>query len=161
MRPDQPPKNHLDPKAILVWRINAALGALPMLAGVVFVTLVLRRVDRVPDWVGPTLIGLALVWAAWEIGPLPVLRWRTWRYDIGEREVDLQRGWLTHTRTLVPMARIQHVDTARGPIQRRFGLASVVLYPAAGANEIPALNEATAAVAREHIAALANVREEL
>jgi membrane protein YdbS with pleckstrin-like domain len=92
---------------------------------------------------------------------MPALRWRTWRYGIGEREVDLQRGWWTRTRTLVPMARIQHVDTARGPLQRRFGLASVVLYTAAGANEIPALDEATAAAARERIASLANVREDL
>ena len=161
MSPDQPPPNHLDPKAVPLWRINAALGMLPLLAGAAVVALVLRQLPRVPEWLGPTLVALALVWAVWEIGPMPALRWRTWRYGIDDREVDLQRGWWTRTRTVVPMARIQHVDTARGPLQRHFGLASVVLYTAAGANEIPALDEASAAAAREQIAALANVREDL
>jgi membrane protein YdbS with pleckstrin-like domain len=100
----------------------------------------------------PTVAG---VW------PYPDLLWRHWRYEIGEAEVDLQRGWLTTTRTLIPMARIQHVDTRRGPLQRRFGLASVVLYTAAGASEIPALADAVADATRDRIAALANVQEDL
>ncbi len=161
MTPDQPPPNHLDPRAVSLWRINAALGALPPLAGAAFAAFLLGRFDRVPAWVGSALVGLAVALAIWEIGPMPALRWQTWRYAIGEREVDLQRGWWTRTRTVVPMARIQHVDTARGPLQRHFGLASVVFYTAAGANEIPALDEATAAAARERIASLANVREDL
>lgn len=161
MTPDEPPPNQLDPRAIPLWRINAAAGVLPPLAGAAFAAFLLGRTDRLPPWVGPVLVAVAVAWAVWEVGPMPALRWRTWRYAIGEREVDLQRGWWTRTRTIVPMARIQHVDTARGPLQRRFGLASVVLYTAAGANEIPALDEATAAAAREKIAALANVREDL
>ena len=48
--------------------------------------------------------------------------------EVRDGEVDLQRGVLVRTRTLIPMARIQHVDTRRGPLERRFGLATVVLY---------------------------------
>ena len=100
-------------------------------------------------------LAVAGVWLAAE------LLWRHWRYEIGEVEVDLQHGWLTITRTLIPMTRIQHVDTRRGPLQRRFGLASVILYTAAGASEIPALADAVADAARDRIAALANVQEDL
>lgn len=158
---EQPLLHHLDRRAVALWRLNALLSAVPLLIGGVLVAGILARFDRVPNWIGPAIVGVAIAWAVWEVGPMPALRWRMWRYAIGEREVDLQRGWWTRTRTIVPMARIQHVDTARGPLQRRFGLASVVLYTAAGANEIPALDESTADAARERIAALANVREDL
>ena len=95
------------------------------------------------------------------VWPYPDLLWRQWRYEIGDVEVDIQRGWLTTTRTLIPMARIQHVDTTRSPLQRRYGLASVVLYTAAGSNEIPALADAVAESVRYRIAALANTRDDV
>ena len=59
------------------------------------------------------------------------------------------------------MARIQHVDTTRSPLQRRYGLASVILYTAAGANEIPALADPVAESVRFRIAALANTRDDV
>lgn len=92
---------------------------------------------------------------------LPELRWRRWRYEIREGEVDLQHGVLWVVRTLVPFARIQHVDTRSGPLQRRFGLATVVFYTAAGPNRIPELSAPVAAEVRERIAALTRERDEL
>lgn len=161
MTADQPPANRLDPRAVTVWRLGALLGAVPLVAGTFAVAWVLSRLEWGPEWVGPLLVALTVAWQAAEVGLLPAMRWRTWRYAIGETEVDLQRGWWTQRRTVVPMARIQHVDTASGPLQRRFGLADVVFYTAAGANAIPALDLATATAARERIAALASVREDL
>jgi membrane protein YdbS with pleckstrin-like domain len=75
--------------------------------------------------------------------------------------VDIQRGVLTITRTRVPMTRIQHVDTRRGPLEQRFGLATVILYTAAGANEIPALDLAVADIVRDRIATLANTHDDV
>ncbi len=65
------------------------------------------------------------------------------------------------TRTLVPMARVQHVDTRRGPLQRRLGLSTVVFYTAAGPNEIPQLASGTAAEVRDRIAELTREADEL
>lgn len=154
---DRPPKYHLDPRARELWRISGLIetAATAVVAGVIVV--VLNRFD---------LLSAALLWGGWAVlvavaalgvWPVPDLRWRRWRYEIGETEVDLESGWLTVTRTKIPMTRIQHVDTRRGPLQRRFGLANVVLYTAAGQNEIPALADRVAAEARDRIAALANV----
>ncbi len=158
---DAPPANRLDPRARILWRVEAALGAIPVLAFAGIVWLVLERSGRGPWWAGPAIAAAALLWQAWEVAVHPDLRWRVWRWDVGEAEVDLLSGWWTRTRTVVPMARIQHVDTRRGPLERRFGLATVVLWTAAGANAIPALPEADAAALRERIASLANVREDL
>jgi membrane protein YdbS with pleckstrin-like domain len=94
-------------------------------------------------------------------GVIPDLRWRRWRYEIREDEVDLQRGIVWVSRTLVPLGRIQHVDTQSGPLQRRFGLATVVFYTAAGPNQIPELSAPVAAQVRERIAELTREQDEL
>ena len=95
------------------------------------------------------------------VGLLPTLLWRRWRYEIRPLEIDLQRGLVQVTRTLVPMTRVQHVDTRRGPLQRRLGLATVVFYTAAGPNEIPQLAQKTAAEVRDRIAELTRTADEL
>ena len=92
---------------------------------------------------------------------VPDLRWRRWRYEIRDEEVDLQRGIIWVSRTLVPLARIQHVDTQSGPLQRRFGLATVVFYTAAGANQIPELSAPVADEVRDRIADLTREQDEL
>lgn len=158
---DAPPPNRLDPRARMLWRVEAALGAIPALAIAVVAWVALARTERGPWWLGPAIVALVALWQAWEIVVRPNLCWRVWRWHVGEAEVDLLSGWWTRTRTVIPMARIQHVDTRRGPLERRFGLATVVLWTAAGANAIPALPVADAAALRERIAALANVHEDL
>jgi membrane protein YdbS with pleckstrin-like domain len=122
--------------------------------------ILIRIAGAPPAWI--IGIGAVSVLAtATSIWPIPSLQWRFWRYEIGEQEVDLQRGWLVVTRTLIPMAQIQHVDTRRGPLERRFGLASVVLHTAAGASEIPALDDEVAGEVRDRIAGLANLNQQL
>ena len=73
----------------------------------------------------------------------------------------LRHGTLRITRTLVPMLRVQHVDTTQGPIDQALGLATVVVHTAAGATTIPALEEAHAGRLRDHIATLARTADEL
>jgi uncharacterized protein len=94
-------------------------------------------------------------------GLVPELRWRRWRYEVRDEEIDLRHGTVTVTRTLVPMLRVQHVDTTRGPLDQVLGLATVVVHTAAGATTIPALGEGDAERLRDRIAALARTPDEL
>jgi membrane protein YdbS with pleckstrin-like domain len=155
------PAERLDPRAKTLWRLTGALGALPLLVGGAFASWVLLRVADVPLLPGILpLLGAFVLFAALA-SVVPDLRWRRWRYEIRDDEVDLQRGILWVGRTLVPLARIQHVDTRSGPLQRRFGLATVVFYTAAGANSIPELSAPVAAEARDRIAELTREQDEL
>lgn len=156
-----PPREHLDPRARTLWRISGLLGAVPMALVAAAAAYGATRVELVPTWVAVAAVVAVAALAAFGVWPYPDILWRTWRYEIGEAEVDLQHGWWTVTRTLIPMARIQHVDTRRGPLQRRFGLASVVLYTAAGASEIPALADHVASQARDRIASLADTEDDI
>jgi membrane protein YdbS with pleckstrin-like domain len=92
---------------------------------------------------------------------LPLLRWRSWRYELRDEELDLLRGAVVVRRTLIPMTRIQHVDTTRNLVGDMFGLTSVVVHTAAGSNDIPALRPAEAEAIRDRIAQLARRPDEL
>jgi len=155
------PAERLDPRAKTLWRITGVLNTLPLLVGAGFASWALLRLADRSFLVGslPVLVVLAL--AVLSVAVIPDLRWRRWRYEIRPDEVDLQRGIFWIARTLVPLARIQHVDTRQGPLQRRFGLATVVFYTAAGPNQIPELSTPVAADARDRIAELTTEQDEL
>ena len=155
------PAERLDPRAKTLWRITGALNTLPLLVGAAFGGWALMRLADRSLLVGvlPVLAVLTLV--VLSVGVMPGLRWRRWRYEIRTDEVDLQRGIFWVARALVPLARIQHVDTRPGPLQRRFGLATVVFYTAAGPNQIPELSTPVAAGVRDRIAELTTEQDEL
>ncbi len=155
------PAERLDPRAMTLWRITGILNVLPLLVGACIATLALVRLGDVSFFfaVLPVLAVLAL--GVVVVGVAPGLRWRRWRYEIRPDEVDLQRGILWIGRTLVPLVRIQHVDTRQGPLQRQFGLSTVVFYTAAGPNQIPELSTPVAAGVRDRIAALTGEQDEL
>lgn len=155
------PSQRLDPRARQLWRVEGLISSAFLLIPAIGATWVLWRL------VGASLPVRAIPVALWVLSAVvavlitPGVRWRRWRYDIGEAEVDLQRGVLFVTRTLVPLARVQHVDTQQGPIERGMGLADVVFYTAAGPNRIPALARETAEHVRDRIAQLTREHDEL
>jgi len=155
------PAERLDLRAITLWRITGLLNLLPLLVGAGLAGWALTRFGGVSLFVALLPVLAVLVLGIVVVGVAPVLRWRRWRYEIRPDEIDLQRGILWVGRTLVPLARIQHVDTRQGPLQRRFGLSTVVFYTAAGPNQIPELSALVAAEVRDRIAVLTGEQDEL
>jgi membrane protein YdbS with pleckstrin-like domain len=107
--------------------ITGALTALPIVVGLA-AALVLANVDGWPARIG---IGLALLTAGalagWGMGRA---RWRRTRWMLDERGLSVQRGLIWRKEVLVPRTRVQHLDLERGPIERRFGLATLVVHTA-------------------------------
>lgn len=155
------PSEKLDPRARRVWTIGDLLVAAVLTAmawGVTYTLWRLLAFDRMATFVVPAAFGAALV--AWAF-IRPEIEFRQWRFEIRDDEVDLLHGVVIRTRQVVPMSRIQHVDTRRGPLQRRYGLATVQFFTAAGAMEIPQLSVGRAEQVRDQIAALAKVHDDL
>lgn len=92
---------------------------------------------------------------------LGVLRYRRWRYELRDEEIDLLRGAVVVTRTLIPIVRVQHVDTRRTWLADQIGVQAVVIHTAADSHEIPALTPGEAAAIRDRIALLARQPDEL
>jgi len=159
MDPTGTPANRLDPRAKTVWRIYAAVsGAIALVAGVAFIAAMIGLGLRSMAW-GLLLIGIIAVTIAWMTVAVELM-YRRWRWEITDVEVRLQSGLIIVKRTVIPMARIQHVDTSQGPLLRTFGLSEVHVSTAAGAHKIPMLADEDAAGIRDRIAALAQVTDD-
>jgi membrane protein YdbS with pleckstrin-like domain len=155
------PSEQLDPRSRQVWMIGNLAGAVISTAIVAVILFLLDRwLEFSAGWVIGVPATLFLAQVAWAF-VRPEIEFRQWRYEIRVDEVDLLHGVITRTRQVVPMSRIQHVDTERGPLQRRYGLATVKFFTAAGAMEIPQLSAERADAVRDQIAALAKVHDDL
>lgn len=140
--------------------VSGLLWAVPLLIGGMVVSAAIAGSDA-PGWTAWAL-RLAVLAVAVSGGLLwPLLRWRTWRYEVRDDEIDLLRGALVVTRTLVPMTRVQHVDTQRNPVADLFDLRTVNVHTAAGSHDIPALRPAEASAIRDRIALLARTPDDL
>jgi membrane protein YdbS with pleckstrin-like domain len=159
-QPRPQPRERLDPRAVRAWRVDGVLSFAGWLVLAVGAGVLLWWLD-LPSYVVALPLLLALVAGVVHIWLVPSVRWRHWYYAVTEREIDLQHGLLVVTRTLVPMTRVQHVDTRQGPILRRYGLATVQIATAAGVQEIPALAVEHAEALRDRIAAFAGVADDV
>jgi hypothetical protein len=115
-------EHRLEPRVRYVWVLQALVSAL-VFGAVVGVPAVVFFGEPL---LGPAVFSLFAVVGA----SLAYFRYRTWRYEVREDSLFLERGVFTHTRTVVPYVRIQHVDASRGPLERGFGLATTVVYTA-------------------------------
>jgi membrane protein YdbS with pleckstrin-like domain len=157
----QPPREELDRKARTIWFINNLIAAIIATGFATAIMIVIHIWGHLGlTWTVAVPVAVAIVLSAYAWLD-PLVRYRIWRFEIREDEVDLQHGFFTRTRQLVPMSRIQHVDTRQGPLDRHYKLASVIFYTAAGAMSIPALSVIRAAEVRRQIASLAKVHDDL
>jgi hypothetical protein len=61
------------------------------------------------------------------------------RYRLTDRFLQVMRGWMFHTDTIVPLVRVQHLDVTRGPLDKMFGTATLVVHTAGTHNSIVTL----------------------
>lgn len=84
----------------------------------------------------------------------PVGRYLVHRWEVTDEAVYTVSGVLEREWRLVPITRIQTVDTARGPLERMLGLATLRIRTAshAGSSDVPGLPAGTAADLASHLA---------
>ncbi|MCL6570749.1 MAG: PH domain-containing protein [Bacillus sp. (in: Bacteria)] len=153
------PQKRISKQALKVWKISAViLVVIGWLINAVAIFLV--NSFEGPDWVWMILIVLGVIFTFLHIFLFPSLRWRQWRYEVREEEIEIAQGIFIRTRTLIPMIRVQHVDMVQGPLLRKYQLASVIINTAATKHEIPALDESEAEELRFFISKLARVADE-
>lgn len=153
------PKYNIAFEAIKAWRITASIYIIGLwiliIAG--FVVTTIFDVSFIYASIG---LGIGIICIYFFVFLIPKLRYRRWRYEIFEQEIYIQHGILIVTRTIIPMIRVQHVDTQQGPILKRYHLATVSISTAATTHEIPALREEDASNLRDRISTLARVDED-
>ncbi|MFF3496055.1 PH domain-containing protein [Streptomyces sp. NPDC002795] len=128
-------------------------------------------------WLVPLTVALGVLlamfvgpgWTAFAVLPLALLawgwvmlgrNWRSWRYAERADDLLISRGVLWHQETIVPYGRMQLVEVTSGPLERKFGLASLQLHTAAAATDatIPGLVPAEAERLRDRLTELGEAR---
>ena len=145
------PRRRLARNARWVWRADQAFAWSVVLAATIVAS---RLLDFSPAFALLPLIGLAV-----GVSVVPELRWRRWRWDVRPDAIEIRHGTLTVRHTLVPMLRVQHVETTSDIVEQQLDLANVVVHTAAGSHKIPLLTLGDAAELRDRIAALAGTAD--
>lgn len=83
---------------------------------------------------GDTLPIAVILLAVLVVAIAPGRIYRRLRYRLDPRLLQVVRGWLFHTDTIVPLVRVQHLDVVRGPFDKMFGTASLVVHTAGTLN---------------------------
>ena len=102
-------------------------------------------------WLLALVAALAIGCAAWVIHrQVPAITWAE-----GAEELVVRRGRMFRTLVSVPYGRLQFVDVQSGPLERRFGMATVELHTASpqSGGQIPGLPTAEAEALRERLTA--------
>jgi membrane protein YdbS with pleckstrin-like domain len=103
-----------------------------------------------------TVAVFAVVWGWWLIDR----NYASWGYAEREDDLLVAHGWMFRRLVVVPYGRMQFVDVTAGPVERKFGLATLQLHTAAAATDatIPGLPPDEAARLRDRLAALGEAR---
>lgn len=150
--PDAPqrlrePAHQVSERAPAYWRTSEAIGAVIWLAiavgAVVTAVLVPTGWWTWLIWVAVVLLVLAPVPG---LTFVPRIRFRIHRWEVTDIAVHVRHGWLTVVDEIVPLSRVQTVDSTQGPLMRRFGLRTVKVSTAssAGTVQIACLDDALA-----------------
>lgn len=120
----------LPPQARTLFLLGGIIGWLVVGIVTLIPTGVLASTSAMPRPVGAaialTLLVLLPAFGAW----LAVKKYRHTRWRLDASGFALRRGRLWQRDTRVPISRVQHLDLKRGPLERRFGLATLVVHTA-------------------------------
>jgi membrane protein YdbS with pleckstrin-like domain len=124
----------LDPRSIQVQRIagwiSTAIVGAASLAGV---SIALLATDDMPAWLRGLLPFLWLagtILLAAHAHRWPVLDYRHTSYRVDGLGIEIRRGVYWRVVIHVPRSRVQHTDVSQGPVERRYGLGTLVIYTA-------------------------------
>lgn len=165
------PTRKLDKRITRVWRLSAIINVVFWSLICMSPTLIAQAVVSAPgsadaDYavglaIANSILGLlAVVAFIVFVVVVPKIRWIQWSFEVYDQEIDIHKGIFWKKRIIIPLIRVQNVDTRQGPILRANGLASFTVATAAGQHEIPGLQVQEADALRDHVAVLARIAQE-
>ncbi len=116
---------HLPARGAKLAALSGAIGfAIPMAIGLGVLS---QLVELATPWlVAPIAAVAGAAFGAW----LGIKRHRRTLWKLDEQGFALQRGRWWQTESRVPISRVQHLDLKRGPMERAFKLATLVIHTA-------------------------------
>jgi membrane protein YdbS with pleckstrin-like domain len=135
-------ERQLDPRHIAVQRLIGWIFS-TWIAGATLIVLLIAWLARVTAIGSFThsrslvwLAGTGLLWIAgnaalaWHFQRWPRISYRHTSYRVDRLGIEIRRGVFWRSVTNVPRTRVQHTDVSQGPLERRYGLGTLVIYTA-------------------------------
>jgi len=113
-------------------------------------------------WIGWTLIGIiiiTIVTSIWSIIFRPFLLYRNTRYEVDEEFLQIKSGALFEKHELIPMTKIQSVETKQGPMMRKYNLYGISVTTMGDTHSIAGLSKSRAMEVKSLIARYAKIKE--
>ena len=151
-------ERRLDPRVIQLdrtigWIVTAVISFGLFIAG----TSTLIAASSWPPW---AMAAVAAIWfggtagLGWWLQVWPAISYRYASYIVDASGMEIREGVVWRTVTNVPRSRVQHTDVSQGPLERRFGIATLVIHTAgtdAAVVSLHGLTHETALAIRDHL----------
>jgi membrane protein YdbS with pleckstrin-like domain len=149
----------LDPRHVTVERISGWI-AFGVIAGPTFIGLLIANLVA-PLSLDVRLAGVAAWvfvagWLAWGAQIWPPIAHRYASYRVDDEGIEIKRGVVWRRILSIPRSRIQHTDVSQGPLERSYGLGTLVIYTAGTEHarvHLPGLDHRVALRIRDHLLA--------
>lgn len=160
MEPPPPlePLELLDPRVIPLQRITGGIfTAVIAMVSLVALGINLLVEDDAFGWtwlLRPAVWLVLVVLFAWHSYRWPARAYQHTSYRVDDQGIEIRRGVYWRLVINVPRSRVQHIDVSQGPIERRYGLGTLVIYTAGTDHakvELEGLEHGRALRIREHL----------
>jgi hypothetical protein len=142
----------VDLQSVVGWLVWAVLTPL-LLLGVVIAVVAASLPAGIKALLFVAWIAITVV-LAWLAHKWPPIEYRYIRYRIDAQGIEIRMGVVWRTVISVPRSRVQHIDVAQGPLERRYSLASLSIYTAGtefAKVDLPGLRYGRALRIRDHL----------
>ena len=156
---DLPVERHrLNPRVKRYWRWRAFFTAIPSLVLLVGLAIVIPWGPPWPRW---GIVGIAAISVVVGMVVLPPIRYRVFWYAISETEIDIQHKIIFIERSIIPMHRVQSLQTERGPLADHYRMTNLKIKTAAGSVSISGLDRDEANALCDRISKLSDIADDV
>ncbi|WP_184583655.1 PH domain-containing protein [Lipingzhangella halophila] len=153
------PQHRVSPRAVPMWTLSHTVSSILITAVLIAAVwgVVAAGWSWVPAWLLERAWWIPVLYAGYALVKTvvaPRWRYRVHRWEVTADVVYTRTGWLSRAWQLVPVGRIQTVDTTQGWLERMFRLATLRVQTAsyAGSSTIEGLDAAEAQRISEELA---------
>ena len=151
-------ERRLDPRVIQLdrtvgWIVTAVISFGLFIAGA-------STLIAASSWPAGAMAAIAAIWfgvtagLGWWLQVWPAISYRYASYIVDASGIEIREGVVWRAVTNVPRSRVQHTDVSQGPLERRFGVATLVIHTAgtdAAVVSLHGLTHDTALAIRDHL----------
>src|SRR5687767_5441374 len=147
----------LDPRSVPLQRIAAAIFSVVLAAGSAVGAVGAASADD-RSTAGVVLIASLRIVGngllAWHGQRWQAIEYRHTWYRVDDQGLEIRRGVFWRVVINVPRSRVQHTDVSQGPLERRYGLGTLIVYTAGTDHakvSLGGLDHGVALSIREHL----------